>query len=619
MGANSPTRHRPGSLRGRALRYAAVAGLVPFVLLAVGAYAWQRSAVIDDAHRNLESIAAVQEARVTDYLEDALEVADLVSTRGRIVERLASPETSDPMQARSTLIGAVTGIPSLHSVSLYDTTGTLVTQEGGYIPIESDLASHLAGPTVGRVFDSAELGSLLALTHPVVFEGVTVGFVAIAFEAETLQEISASYTGLGDTGETIIAAAGSGGDAHFLGVLRFDGDATRRTVGAHESTVPIIDALSGIEGVKSDAIDYRGKEVFAVTRHIDLAGWGLVAKMDRSEVLDPLNDRALLIGFGLALAAALNALLALLFARRVGHEVSEIRDAAVAIRGGDRDQRVRTDVHDELAGLAQAFNSMTDELITLTGDLEGRVALRTAELAETNDRLRRLIEEKETFVATVSHELRTPLTAVLGFIDLLREDSVDPEERQELLEVAARQAGELSDMIEDLLVAARARAGSLRVQSQTVDLSGEVERALEGVDSDRPIDTGGLSGGVLATGDPARVRQVVRNLLSNAIRYGGAGIHVFTETDGSRATVRVVDDGDGIAEDDRERLFGAYERGVGTDAAIGSIGLGLHISRRLAEMMDGTLEYHNDGTSVFTLTLPAVGQPHTFELAALNV
>jgi signal transduction histidine kinase len=99
------------------------------------------------------------------------------------------------------------------------------------------------------------------------------------------------------------------------------------------------------------------------------------------------------------------------------------------------------------------------------------------------------------------------------------------------------------------------------------------------------------------------VRQIIRNLLTNALRYGGPNIEVvMSSTAGARA-VAVIDDGAGISQADRERVFVAYERAHHAEGQPGSVGLGLTVSRTLAELMGGSLTYGFDGRSVFTLEL----------------
>ena len=107
------------------------------------------------------------------------------------------------------------------------------------------------------------------------------------------------------------------------------------------------------------------------------------------------------------------------------------------------------------------------------------------------------------------------------------------------------------------------------------------------------------------TADPARLRQILRNLATNARRYGGPNVEVRVVAGADVTTVEVRDDGDGISPEDREHIFEPYRTAHASIGQPASVGLGLTVSRQLARLMDGDLEYERDGTwSVFRLTLP---------------
>ncbi|MDH3248282.1 MAG: HAMP domain-containing histidine kinase [Acidimicrobiia bacterium] len=217
--------------------------------------------------------------------------------------------------------------------------------------------------------------------------------------------------------------------------------------------------------------------------------------------------------------------------------------------------------------------------------------------------LNELIESKNEFIATVSHELRTPLTAVVGLTSELATSShLDERERRELLEVVAGQSREISYIVEDLLVGARAEIGAVSVVLEPFDLLA----AARGVDEElaAALDFSSDPQPVLAFGDTIRVRQIIRNLVINASRYGGIDRRVVVSVDGSRARLDVRDSGPAIPVEDRERIFEPYERAHDRIGRTMAMGLGLSVSRRLARMMDGDLVYFHDGESVFCLTLP---------------
>ena len=219
-----------------------------------------------------------------------------------------------------------------------------------------------------------------------------------------------------------------------------------------------------------------------------------------------------------------------------------------------------------------------------------------------NDAMTDLVKAKDEFVAQVSHELRTPLTAVVGLTsELTTMENLGEEERVELLSLVTSQAAEMSYMVDDLLVAARAEMGTIAIESGVVDLQSELQSVVDGL---------GLNVEKLpefvpsAVADPSRVRQIFRNLFTNAQRYGGPNVWVNAGKTNDMAWIEVRDDGDGVAASDVERIFEPYAVAHGGGVS-GSVGLGLTVSRQLAELMHGTLTHHRDmNESVFRLELP---------------
>lgn len=230
------------------------------------------------------------------------------------------------------------------------------------------------------------------------------------------------------------------------------------------------------------------------------------------------------------------------------------------------------------------------------------------QLRAVQRRLERLVADKDRFIASVSHELRTPLSAVLGLSEELANswDRFDQDETKELIGVVAAQSADLALLVEDLLVAANLEQGGVTIQPQIVDLVAVAEAALADCRRTYPdADLGTVHGSTTsAYADPVRVRQIIRNLITNSIRYGGPNISLESGNDGC-PFVAVIDDGGGVPLEQREAIFVPYFQASSSDQILGSLGLGLAISRELARRMDGDLTYaYRDGHSIFRLQLP---------------
>jgi PAS domain S-box-containing protein len=211
---------------------------------------------------------------------------------------------------------------------------------------------------------------------------------------------------------------------------------------------------------------------------------------------------------------------------------------------------------------------------------------------------RQLEQAKTDFVATISHELRTPLTAVYGAAQtLLRPDlDLDSERRRALLEMIAGQAHRLSDIAAEVLLASRLDAGDLPLAREPLDAGRVAEETVEAMRSRLP-DGAPLSLDVepdvpLAAGDPDKLRQILVNLVDNAIKYSpeGTPVEVAVESTERRVRLSVTDRGPGIARGEQARVFERFYRVDASHArAPGGTGLGLYICRGLAERMDGTV------------------------------
>jgi signal transduction histidine kinase len=225
--------------------------------------------------------------------------------------------------------------------------------------------------------------------------------------------------------------------------------------------------------------------------------------------------------------------------------------------------------------------------------------------------LEELAEAKDRFIATVSHELRTPLAAVVGFSGELAEglDGYSREEIAEMVVLISGQSQEVAQLVDDLLTAERAASGNLTVSPRSIDLLDECRSIVESLGLD--LDVTLVGDRSMAWADTLRTRQIVRNLLTNAHRYGGRRVRVEVSSLSNVASLVVSDDGPGVKGIDAEHIFDPYYRSQSSeDARPDSVGLGLAVARQLAQMMGGDLVYRRrGGWTRFELTLPVAPEP----------
>jgi len=256
-----------------------------------------------------------------------------------------------------------------------------------------------------------------------------------------------------------------------------------------------------------------------------------------------------------------------------------------------------------------------DLLVTLADQLSvslenGRLGDSLQVMTELKQQLEHEAAARDQFVASVSHELRTPLTGIMGLaIELWTgHDTYTREEIHEFLGLIASQSQDLSHIIEDLLVSARASNGALIVNAASILLDVEVKAVVtehERYDSGMGIDISKMILHQQAWADPIRVRQIIRNLITNARRYGGERVTAHTRVDRRSTYLSIRDDGAGVPSDRAEAIFDPYERAHTATGTTESVGLGLAVSRTLARLMGGDLTYRRDaGWTVFELSLP---------------
>jgi len=274
-----------------------------------------------------------------------------------------------------------------------------------------------------------------------------------------------------------------------------------------------------------------------------------------------------------------------------------------------------------LQGQNEEMEAQNEELLAMTEELHAG----QEQLLGTNHHLERRTRElqlalsaRNRFYASMSHELRTPINAVMGYNDLLLAEVWGPlNEQQELaVERSQRAARHLRELVSDVLDISRLESGRVEVETEEVRLpelvrdlfdtlrplteSAGTELHLVGADEVPPVRT-----------DPRRVRQILINLISNAIKFGrGSPVMVRLDTArGAGVAVEVTDGGAGIAEEDQARIWDEFVqlgRGDNLAASTEGTGLGLPIARRLATVLGGTLEVSSApgvGTT-FRLTLP---------------
>jgi signal transduction histidine kinase len=393
------------------------------------------------------------------------------------------------------------------------------------------------------------------------------------------------------------------------------------------SNLPQVQAALSGRTSSSEAATGRsrdGRRVLSAFRAVNPPGWRVFVEEPLTLAYAPLESAlvrtALLLVAFLVLAVATSVLLA----RRMVHPIKSMQLAASRIGEGALDHRLQVTRKDELGMLADEFNRMAGQLQESYSGLEVKVAERTRALAtalaerdETSRQLETVSRHKSEFLATMSHELRTPLHAIIGFSEVLHEQMFGTLNEQQLdyLDDVLEAGRHLLSLINDILDIAKVESGRIELELTDVPLT-EVLRS--GLTMHEPrARHGGVTLGLsvepadlVVQADDRLLRQVVFNLVSNAIKFTPSGGRVDVSaqlTDGIVAVV-VADTGSGIALEDQALIFEEFQQARIADGAQRpeGTGLGLPLARKFIELHGGRLwvESAPGQGSTFRFTLP---------------
>ena len=357
-------------------------------------YNSERKTVSHNILNHLESVASLQHHRINDITEQYKERLKLVSSRTQLRisldQFLTSGDAKHQTKMNTILQDAKLSIPDFRNIYIYTPLGEIAasteSSETGKKYLHKEvLIDGLKGDKVDFLYLDSDQNLSLYLAGPLYLNSKLLGMILIDTSTDKMVAAVGDFTGLGQTGETILARKNQGGDTVFTMPTRFDPSAALRLIiPKNNLEIPINLAFSGKNELATNAKDYRNIPVLAATRYIEDLNWGIVVKIDREEAFAPLESMRYLLYTLLTGAIFLTIFISFYLARSITRPISKLTKIAENISGDNFEEKAEESHKNEIGLLAAAFNTMTEKLIST----------------------RRLLEKKNTDLLTVNQQLQ---------------------------------------------------------------------------------------------------------------------------------------------------------------------------------------------------------------------
>lgn len=702
-------------------------GLLPTLVVSAIGYLTTSNELRTKTTDQLVSTAVKQEQKITGLLqqrqEDVVTLTNRFDLQSALGQYLSSGRSADRDAINTILQDRKAREPDIQAVTVADLSGkviatTLDDNQGKSLPL-GDYAVSGDGTSVSVRQDDRDGINKLNIATKISVNKQSSGVVIVVFRMDDITAAIQDYTGLGTTGETVVAFKNSLGHTISLFPLRFDTDAA---LSKQLDSLHLFDAGSSTH----TETDYRGHQVIVAPRPIGFANWVLATKIDTDEALASIVQlrNALITTVVLSSAAVL--IVALWLTEFFTKPILYLAEIAQRIGKGDFGVRVNLRRNDEIGLLGDSINTMgmslndfvshiqsqrnrlevilnttiesilaidkhgtiltanaaaigltqlsreeivgknMNDIFGWTRDLQpftvrydnensltipnleftdhtgathfvrlivarvsgdqAQEAIQTIVTVHDETKTRELENMKIDFVSMAAHELRTPLASLRGYIELIsyKEGQHLSEETSKYLRQALKSSNELGGLINNLLDVTRIERGTLTLHMEHVDLAETVSQVVNdqrfaAEDKNITLSYDGPASGDDVSADGIALREVINNLLTNALKYTEphGAVRVTLRRDGDFYITSVHDTGVGIPKKALPYLFTKFYRvHGGLDSGSTGTGLGLFISKSIVERHNGTISVTSEegAGSVFTFTIPVADEHQLAEL-----
>lgn len=569
--------------------------VVPLLVLAFVVESWIHDEIERQFLERAASVAAVQELRLESVFDELEHEVALIGSRTALRNSVRACREA-PIEAEVARIARIAGDAAASSdrvldIHVWTPAGLELAAVRGQHPDGHVRAQQKAARSIGYAGLRSRDGEVEAdFVAPLELEGEVIGSILVTFSIGPLLAPLIDATGLGATGEVMLAHRAENGDAVFIARSRLsEHHGFDLRVAKHREDVPITRALAGEEmAVASGFVDYAERPVVFATRFIDGVEWGLVVKFEQSEVADTLAGWRSVLAVLVAVLVALCVVLSLWIARTVSRPIHSLELLAREVPAGRKDFGELVDEPGEVGFLARTMRDVSGSLAE-----QRQVVQRHLQELETAN------EELERFAFVASHDLQEPLRKIMLFSEMLSEDlgaagiSIESAEHLEYVHNAAQR---MRTLIRDLLELSRASNRDMSVAPLALDSC--VDEAIDNLasaieETGARIERQPLP---VVEGDRTLLVQLFQNLIGNALKFSTGGvpkvfIGVRTTNEGTVFFVR--DEGPGIDPKFAAKVFEPFQR-LHTRAAIEGSGIGLSVCARAVARHGGRIWIDGD-------------------------
>ncbi len=606
------------TIKRKLLLFSLCVTLIPISVITVIYYTSARKEIKHQINHKMIAVAESKKLHIEAFLNEIKTRGLDFSSDGYIRSRLEKTvlESSHKQAAITELNrhlkdNKIPLDPNIAAITVLDSSGTVVAST-----VES---------IIGENFSDREEYVLImdrkrneVLTHPPHFSeyldhnavevsapitsmnsGETIGIIINAYNQEIINRITSNRKGMGDSGEVVVGLI-EGNSIKYMNALRYvpEGSPTLKIPLNEEVAKPMKLALEGLTGTVI-GLDYRHIDVIAAYNHISPVGWGLVAKIDKTEAFQPLNAlrNTAIILFGICSGVVTT--VGIMFSLYTASPINRLKQASEIIAGGKYEHKVKVARKDEIGALADSFNAMT-----------GKLTHEIKEHKKTEIKLIETNKELEAFCYSVSHDLRAPLRGIDGFSRILVEEyaeKIDLQGKDYLKRICAA-SQKMGTLINDLLDLSRITRG--KMQFEHVELSTMVQKIaseLHDMEPKRNVDFV-ITKGLCVNGDTNLLQVAMDNLLNNAWKFTGKHPHARIEfgvkQHNGNPVYFIRDDGVGFDISYSNKLFVAFQR-LHSPGEFEGTGIGLATVQRIINRHGGRIwaegEVGHGATFNFTL------------------